>query len=135
MTTMATETIKTVLDVADPNKISDALRKVKLGTLLTVLVEDTGVISPAATITLTKPALLVQSARVVSATTGNTVGTYHVGDASSTVVTPTAGANCGIAKISADGLTLTFATGDVTRAVIQYIPRPETALTTKFVNA
>lgn len=135
MTTTATRTIKMVLDDADPNEVADALRKVKLGTVLTGLVEDTGVISASATVTLTKPALMIQSARVVSSGTAASVGTYAVGDASTTATLPTGGASSGVglAKISADGLTLTFP-NTITQAVIQYIPRPYTALTTKFDN-
>lgn len=137
MTTTAIRTNKLVLDDADPNEVSDVLRKAKLGTILTGLVEDSGVLNPEAlTVTLTKPALLVQAARVtVSATNALSVGAYVVGDAGATPVVPVGGANAGagVASISADGLTITFP-NEIGRAIIQYIPRPYVALTTKFEN-
>lgn len=88
------------------------------------IVEDTGTITASATVALTKAASMIQSTRVVTSGTAGSVGSYLVADSGATPVIPTGGASLapGVAKISADGLTLTFP-NTVTRVVTQYIPR------------
>jgi hypothetical protein len=139
MTLTSTETLKAALDQANPNKVADALQKIALGTVLTPIVYDTGVLSGAlivAAIPLPSPALLVQSARVVSSGTAASVGTYLVSDASAVAVIPPGGASAaaGVAKLAADGTTVTFP-NTVTRAIIQYIRRPVSDETAAFVRA
>jgi len=139
-TSTAVKTLKATLDAANPNELADALRQVALGTLLTPVVYDSASTyaggAASATIALDPPALFVQSARVYSSGTAASVGSYMVGDANATVSKPAGGASAGagVAKLSADGATLTFP-NTVTRAVIQYLPLPATALTDAFEQA
>ena len=136
VTSTSKDTLKTVLDRANPNVLADALALVDLGTVLTPIVKDTGSITASATITLSPPALLIQAARIVASGTAASVGSYLVSDAGATMCIPTGGASLapGVAKISADGATLTFP-NTVTQAVIQYIPRPATDLASQFPAA
>lgn len=132
-------TVQAVLDEANPNELGPALAKAKLGTRLSTLKRTfTGLVG-AASYDLTAldaqgetaglanpnrlPADAIRTLRVTAATTANTVGSYHVTDAAGTAVSPTAGANCGLAKLSDDGKTLTFPTADVTAFIIEYSPR------------
>lgn len=135
MTTTAVETLQTTLDNANPNDLADALRLIKLGTMLAPAKYDTGIINAAATVELPTPALKIISAYVKSATTAASVGSYLVTDnLSQAVVSPAASTAVGIAQIAADGQTLTFASGDITQAQITYLPAPATALSTEFSN-
>jgi hypothetical protein len=128
------------LDSGDPNIVSDALRMIKLGTILTPIVYDTGVVVAAATVTLNPPALLVQSVQVVTDTAGGIVGNYMAGDAGcapvaapQSVGVPT---GIGICALSADGTTLTLPTADTaTEVVVSYIPRPAKDLASWFFRA
>lgn len=133
-TTTVKATLASVLDQANPNSVADALRKVKLGTLLTPKQLDTGTITGIATVTLDPPALLVQSARVVTSGTAGSVGAYIVADASATPAVPAAAnTNPGVASLSADGVTLTFP-NTITRAIVTYIPRSDTDMTDDWGN-
>lgn len=110
---MASETLKSALNRANPNTLADVLAKVDLGTMLapkTVTVTQ----SSASTMTLSPAALGVFSVRVTggAAAAGVRAVTDAGGSASSTVCT-----------VSADGTTLTFEAG-VTSAVVCYMPRP-----------
>jgi PPE-repeat protein len=128
---MATPTLKTELDRADPNNLADMLRKVALGSLLDVAEYDTGTITASADVTLPGGALVVQSARVVTSGTAASVGLYLAGDAGITPLLPPGGASAGVgyAKLSADGKTLTFP-NTVTRVIVRYIKQPAVALST-----
>ncbi len=154
MTTTADKTIQQVLNDSNLNWIPTLLQKMKLGNMLSpVKVTFTG-LTGAATYDITSAALLagasaisgldrqtgealpailaVKTLRVTAASTSNSVGTYALTDTGGTVLSPTASSVVGLAKISDDGTTLTFATADVTAFVIEYVPRSATALTTVF---
>ena len=132
---MAARTVKTELDRADLNNLADVIRKIGLGSMLEVQEYDTGTITASATVSIPSPgALIVQSARVVTSGTAGSVGSYLVSDSGATLSTPTAASTqAGVAKCSADGLTITFP-NTVTRAVIRYIKNPATTLSTEYAN-
>ncbi len=116
---MAAETLKSALNRANPNTLADVLAKIDLGTMLdpkTVTVAQTA----ATTIVLDPPALAVFGARVTAgaAASGPRMITDAGGSASATVAT-----------LSADGATLTFE-GNVTGAVVSYMPRPAVDMAT-----
>jgi hypothetical protein len=141
VTATAAETLKSVLDEANPNRLADALRKVALGTLLTpAKLTLTGLTGTTHNITDaahgSNPAILsVVSLRATAATTAASVGSYAVTDAGGTVLSPTASSKVGFAKLSDDGATLTFATGDVTAFVLEYIPRSANDITAAFARS
>jgi hypothetical protein len=130
-------TLQSVLDEANPNETDAALRQVKLGTRLAplkrtfvglaaaasfdlTLIDGTGEVAGAANPNRL-PAHVVGTLRCTASGTANSVGAYAVSDAGATAISPTAGANVGLAKISDDGKTITFPT-TVTAFVIEYIP-------------
>lgn len=135
-TTTTPETLAQVLSKADLNKLADALRQIDLGAMLAPAEYDTGTITGADAITLPgNGALLVQSARV-HAGSATFVGTYAVGDSGATPLTAATASVVGLAKLSADGKTITFPTGTTaTRVVVRYIPAPATLLTADFKRA
>lgn len=139
--TVINETMTSALNEAHPAKLADILRKMQLGTMLTPKkVTLTGLTGTTHNITDaahgSNPAILsVVALRVTAATTGTAVGSYVVGDAGATVVSPATSAAVGLAKLSDDGTTLTFATADVTAFVIEYIPRSAVDMTGAFVQA
>jgi hypothetical protein len=153
-TTTADITLQQILNNANLNQLAAALSKVKLGNVLgsvkvtvaslgaTATPQITGsAVRAAATISgLDRgtndnlPAIqTVKTLRVTTSGTANSVGSYVVSDASGTAVSPTAGANVGLALLSDDGTTLTFPT-TVTGFVIEYTPRPDTALSTLWAS-
>ncbi len=125
MTTTVNKTLAGILDEADPNKISDALRKVKLGQLLTP-VKQTISQGAAVTVPLDPPALSVHMVRVTAGTALS--GVYQVADTDATEVDS---ATLGLATLSDDGATLTFAAA-VTDLIVQYIPRSDADMTGDF---
>jgi hypothetical protein len=130
-TQIIADTLAVELNTANPDTLADALRKVQLGSLLASVEYDTGTITASATVSIPAPgALLVQSARVVASGTIGSVGTYLVGDSAATPAVPGGGVS-GVAKITADGLTITFP-NTVTRAIVRYIPNPATLLSNSF---
>jgi hypothetical protein len=141
MTTTFKETLKSALDEASLGKIADVLAQMDLGTMLTPKkVTLTGLTGATHDITDAahgrNPAILaVVALRVTAATTGTAVGSYGITDAAGTVVSPATSAAMGIAKLSDDGKTLTFATADVTAFVIEYIPRPAVDMNGAFTRA
>jgi len=153
-TTTADITLQQILDNANLNQLAAALSKVKLGNVLgSVKVVVTGLtaiaapvitgaaVRAAATITgLNRgsndnlPAIQsVKTLRVTASGTANSVGSYVVTDAGGTELTPTASANVGLALLSDDGTTLTFPT-TVTAFVLEYVPRPDTALSSLWAS-
>ena len=132
-TTTTPETLAQVLTKADLNKLQAALAQVDLGALQKPAEYDTGTITAADAITLPgNGALLVQSARV-HAGAATFVGTYAVGDSGATPLTAATASVTGLAKLSADGKTITFPTGaQATRVIVRYIPAPATLLTNDF---
>lgn len=154
MTLTANKTMQQVLNQSNLNWLPTALQLLKLGNVLSpVKVSVTGLTAAAAidittttfrdaatisgldreTADLLPQILSVKTLRVTASGTANSVGSYGVSDAGGTAVSPTAGANLGIALLSDDGRTLTFPT-TVTAFVIEYIPRSATALTSVFVQ-
>lgn len=137
-TATKTRSLQEVLDEALPGELADALRKLKLGTTHAPMKRTFTGLTAAAAFDLTAidgtgetagaananrlAALLVGTLRVTASGTGNSVGSYAMTDTGGTTVSPTAGANVGIAKLSDDGKTITFPT-TVTAFVVEYIPR------------
>lgn len=136
VTATKTETLEDVLNSGDIAKMASAVQRMKVGQMLEPVVTDTGTITASATVTLSPPALHVQSARVVTSGTAGSVGSYLVADAGATTSVPPGGANvgAGVATISADGTTLTFP-NTITRAVIQYVPRTDVDPDAKYAQS
>ena len=124
-------TLQAALTRANPNDLADMLRRCNLGEMFEVQEYDSGTISGVATVTIPGGALLMQSAHVVTSATAASVGHYHCGNSTSTPLLPPGGANTavGIASVAADGSTITFPNA-VTRVILRYIKKPETAITT-----
>ncbi len=136
-TTTKNRTLQLVLDVANPNDLPAALAQLKLGTVFAPLKRTFTGLTAAASFDLTAidgagettgagnpnrlPAAHVRTLRVTASGTANTVGSYIVSDAAGTAVSPTAGANVGIALLSDDGKTVTFPT-TATAFIIEYVP-------------
>ena len=116
---MATSTVPQTLELglsqANPGFISDALRKVDLGSMLYKQVE-TITQSAATTVTLAKPAF-GPAGVCVRVTGGVSLGAYLVVDSGGIAVD--VGTEIGVCKLSDDGLTLTFAS-NVTACVVTY---------------
>lgn len=155
-TTTADITLQQELNKGNAGKLPTLLQKMKIGNVLggAVKVVATG-LSPAASFDITTsavrtastitgldrestdalpPIMAVKTLRVTASGTANSVGTYAVGDSGSTALSPTAGANVGLALISDDGKTLTFPTA-VTAFVLEYIPRSAVDLATTYYPA
>lgn len=153
MTTTADITLQKVLENSDPNQLADALRqvggkrhaviKVVFAALANVAAQDitTAAAKAAATISgideLPDGENLPAIGEVLSlrSTAGAMAvhGTHVVSDAGGTPIVPTA-AIPGVATVSDDGKTLTFQAG-VTAFVLQYRPRSEAAMTSKFASS
>jgi len=139
-------TLQNQLDLADPDAVSDILRQVHLGTILTPLKRTFTGLTAAGTFDLTAidgtgetagttnpnrlPLLALRSLRVTAATTASTVGAYGLTDSGGTAVTAATHTVMGICLISDDGKTITFPTADVTAFVIEYVPQSYTLMTT-----
>ena len=131
-TTTEVQTLKAVLDDANPQLIAAALQQVKLGTMFTPV--DTGDVTQTAGAAMVLPdggkALVVQWVELVT-NTGN-AGFATVGPSDATPVDPSgAGAADGMVALSQDGTTLTAAS-NVTVFRVLYVPRPYTDLTDTF---
>lgn len=129
-TTTVNNTLQLELDKANPNTVPDVLREMKLGTMLAGVIEKTITLSTYGTaFTLTPPALIVRSFRVSDATGGNAAtGARLVGDSGAT---PSAT----IAKLSADGTTITVEGTGALSAVVSYIPMPAVAMSNAFPDS
>ena len=152
MTTTATPTIQSELNKSNPNNIADLNRLMKPGNLhAPIKVVMTGgalaaydittaafkALSTITGITLATgenlpPLRGLISLRVTAATTGSTVGSYVLTDASGTALTANTSAVVGLAKISDDGKTITFVTADVTAFELHYSPRSAVDLETAY---
>lgn len=127
MTTTADKTLADVVDDANPNNLADALRLVKMGQMMTPQkraisqASDTDVI-------LDPPAL--GPASVTARVTGGAAlaGVYRATDEGGT---PVDSATLGVATLSADGTTLTFAAA-LTDVVVDYIPRSDSDINGDF---
>jgi hypothetical protein len=133
------DTVQNALDRAEPAKLADLVRELKLGSMLSPLnVTVTALGTPAAAIDLTDPAtfaaatvnlgspaytktlppaLMVVALRVVSGAGAAATGVREISDSGDTPTTA-------IATLSDDGKTLTFedTVGDF---VIVYVPRSD----------
>lgn len=149
-TTSADVTKQQELNRGKPDKIATVFQAMKLGNMLAGSVKVTAAaLAPAATFDITTaavraastisgldressdnlpPIMVVKTLRVTASSTANSVGSYIVSDAAGTALSPTAGANVGIALLSDDGKSLTFPS-TVTAFVIEYVPRPAVDIT------
>lgn len=150
MTTDVVPTYREIADKADPNTLADLFRLAKLGltmspmkiTAAALTASDTFDITTAAfkakitayvgvalkTGELLPPVGCLLGLRVTASGTANSVGSYVTTDAAGTPVSPTAGANVGLATLSDDGKTIVFPTS-VTAFIIYYVPRPSIVMT------
>lgn len=150
-TTSADVTKQQELNRGRPDKVATVFQAMKLGNMLAGSVKVVAAaLSPAATFDITTaavrsastitgldressdnlpPIMVVKTLRVTASGTANSVGSYIVSDAGGTALTPTAGANVGIALLSDDGKSLTFPS-TVTAFTIEYVPRPAVDITT-----
>lgn len=121
-------TLGNILTKADPNLISDALRKVNLGVLLTKQVETlTGV---ANTVVLSKPAY--SGCSVICHVSAGAVGAgVYVCGSTGTAIPAVEGASLGFARLDTDGKTLIFAGGVIT-ATVEYMAASEVPLSDPF---
>lgn len=155
VTVTANQTLADVLNKANPNQLGTALQLIKMGRMLNPVKITLAAITAASAVVITGfkkgdstltinaglsdlatgdalPKILsVRTLRVTTSGTANSVGSYAVSDAGGTAVSPTAGANVGLALLSDDGTTLTFLT-TVTGLVLEYIPQSATAFSTIF---
>lgn len=149
-TTSADVTKQQELNRGKPDKIATVFQAMKLGNMLAGSVKVTAAaLAPAATFDITTaavraastisgldressdnlpPIMVVKTLRVTASDTANSVGSYIVSDAAGTALSPTAGANVGIALLSDNGKSLTFPS-TVTAFVIEYVPRPAVDIT------
>jgi hypothetical protein len=139
-TTTLVRSLALVLDQALPGELADAMRSLKLGTLVTPLKRVfTGLVA-SATMDLTAIDGTGETAgvgnalrlamlgflylRVDASGTAASLGNYIVGPPTSTLLIPPGGANVavGVARLSDDGKTLTFP-NTITGFTVAYIPR------------
>lgn len=153
-TTTADITLQQILNRSNLNQLAAALSKVKLGNVLGSVKVTVASLSATASPVITGSAVraaatisgldrgsndnlpaiqTVKTLRVTTSGTPQAVGSYAISDAGGTALTPTAGANVGLALLSDDGTTLTFPT-TVTGFVLEYVPRPDTALSTLWAS-
>lgn len=134
MTTTATikDTIKAVLNEANPSRLASVLRRIKIGTMLTPISETITPTVPAAVVNLVtdsvakRAAQKIISCRVTAVPGGPGTGTVGPRVVSDAAATPDAcvGAIPGVVAWSADGKTLTF-DGIVTTVIIKWLPSPD----------
>lgn len=153
MTTTLDNTVRDVLNLARPDQLADVLAKIKFGNMASLIkITVTGltaIAAPDITTAAVKAAAVIEgitlkdgemlpaigeviSCRVTASGTANSVGSYAITDAGGTGLTPTAGANVGLAKLADDGKAITFLT-TVTAFVLVYRPRPAVALNSAFL--
>lgn len=154
MTTRQTDR-RDILDRANYSELDAALRGTKLGTQMSSIKAVFAGVTGAATYDITTAAMKalatitginlltdenlpaighVLSLRVTAAGTGSSVGSYGITDVAGTVLTPNTSAVMGLARISDNGTTLTFASADVTAFVIEYMPRAQASMTAEYGN-
>lgn len=147
-TTTKALTLNAALDLADPNKVADALRQYKLGTTETLIKATITGLTSGTTfdITAIAKALIavnqgpdsvknagvlpaIKTLRTLRVTAGTTfVGSYALTDAAGTAVSPATSTIVGLATISDDGKTLVFP-GAITAFIIEYFALPSTIAT------
>lgn len=158
VTATKSKTLQQTLNDGNLNEIANVIKKAKLGTMLRPL-DVSFTITAAASLDLTSAtahagatvndgdipegyvasktnlpaANHVRSLRVIASGTAGSVGSYICGDPSATMIVPPGGASVavGIARLSADGKTVTFP-NTVTQFRIVYLPKADTALSADF---
>lgn len=125
---MAQYTLADILTQANPNLISDALKKVNLGVMLTPVSETITLGAPATTLPLSVKSFSPGTMHV-RVTAGVSLGKYVVSDAGGIAVD--VGAEIGVCKLAADGLSLEFAS-NVTSVLVSYLAASEIPLSSTF---
>jgi len=152
-TTTADVTLLQILNKGNLNTLGLALAKMKLGNMNAAVKLPVTGLTAAASFDITSttirdaantgsitglervasdllpPISVVKTLRVTASGTANSVGSYAMTDAGGTAVSPTAGANVGLAKISDDGTTISFPS-TVTAFILEYVPRSAVDMTT-----
>lgn len=157
MTTTLKKTLGMVLDDANPNTFPDALRKMKLGTMLTPIKVVATALTAAAAFDITTAAFLakctvtgislpnndyvtlppIRRCSSVLVTAGAQAGVRVVAPAEATPIAPLNSTgtptSVGVCTLSDDGKTLTFETSAaVTAFEFWYEPAPLNSLTTTY---
>lgn len=148
-------TIRDMLNNSDLNTVADTLKKIKAGSMFSVIkVVATGLTAAASFditsaavkaasvitgITLATDEVLpligsIRSLRVTASGTAASVGNYIAGDASSTLLIPPGGANTavGVARLADDNKTLTFP-NTITAFNLVYMAGPAVAMNTEWI--
>ena len=138
-------TVVDALNAANPNSIGSALQNAQLGTSIKkIKATITGLTATAAPVLTAIPAsnIVINSGpdsvaqslvlpplgnlltlRVTASGTANSLGSYAIGSAAATPISPTAGANVGLAALGDDQATLTFPS-TITAFEIEYFAAP-----------
>ena len=130
VTATSIETIQTVLNSSDPDKLADATGMIDLGSMLSPI-SETITIAAAATLNLATQSTARLAANVIQSVRVVTAGTAAVGPRAVTDAGGTATAT--VALLSADGTTLTFE-GTVTSVAVKWLPVPALPLSTRFAS-
>jgi hypothetical protein len=143
--------VQNVLDLGDPDFMSDALARIKAGKKFSTVKVTVTALGATASPDITSAAVLaaavvsgidlaegetlppiglVRSLRVTASGTAASLGTYGITDVGGTPIIPPGGASAamGIARLSDDGTTLTFP-NTVTAFVLIYEPKADTQQT------
>jgi len=115
MTTTVPQTLELGLTQANPGFISDALRKVDLGSMLYKQVET--ITQASSTTVLLSKAAFAPAGVCVRVTAGGSLGAYLVVDSGGIAVD--VGSEIGVCLLADDGLSLEFASA-VTECVVTY---------------
>jgi hypothetical protein len=152
VTATKTESIQRVLNSGDINRMPRAFQMLKAGAqnaVVKVVVSGlTATATPDITSAAVKAAAVISgidldtgenlppigsvlTLRCTTSGTPATVGSYVVGDAGSTPLSPSGGSSVGLAKLSDDGKVLTFPT-TITGFELHYTPRGAVPVTSEF---
>lgn len=133
-TTTEVQTLKTVLDDANPQTIADALKLVKLGTMFEVQTEQFTDAAGVASVTLAKTPLSFQSIWVEDAVSALDEGAYVVTEDGAHSV-PTGGSKLGVGVVVWDGdKTLTWTAKQIKDVTVHYLAAPGTDLTKEWAT-
>lgn len=133
-TTTKVSTIKDVANSGNLNELADVAQKVQLGTMMAVqkavLTSLTSNVAHNVTDVAHGSLPAIGSALALNVTGGSKPGYYVLAPSTATPFDAASGV-VGVAKLSDDGTTVTFATA-ATGFDIVYLPRAAVAVTTKF---
>ncbi len=133
-TSTEVQTLKVVLDDANPQKIADALQQIKLGTMFTVQSEQFTSAGGVASVTLAFTPLSFQQIWVEDATSALDEGAYVVTTEGNHSV-PTGGSKTGVGVVIWDGdKTLTWTAKQIKDVTIKYLAAPQRSLTDDFAQ-